>query len=105
MYTLDDDGNPVSCSDTLEWSEWLALHPEQRVVEKTRVRDDDDTEVSTVFLGLDHGLGAAPLLWETMIFSSCDEIDQWQRRYASLEAAKRGHQMAVELARIVLSDF
>jgi hypothetical protein len=61
--------------------------------------------VSTIFLGLDYGLGdgGPPILWETMIFvggrgRSLGE-DQYGRRYASRAAALAGHRQLVTTLR------
>lgn len=52
------------------------------------------TEVSTVFLGLDHGWGntQAPILFETMIFSNDRKEFNWfQLRYTTYQDAVIGH--------------
>lgn len=46
--------------------------------------------ISTVFLGLDHGFGGDPILFETMIFP---EQTEW--RYRTLDEAEEGHLAAV----------
>lgn len=52
---------------------------------------DDDVNISTVFLGLDHSHGGqVPILFETMVFGG--EFDQYQDRYATIEEAIKGHQ-------------
>lgn len=72
--------------------------------------------VSTVFLGLDHGLyDGPPVLWETMIFGrgrlasfrgmpflARDSYDQ--RRYTSREDALLGHEEMVRNAREILDQ-
>jgi len=84
-YILDDDGNPVPCSDLLTWAKWFEDDP-ARMVAKTKVGDQ---EVSTVFLGLDHGWGTThlPVLWETLVFPECEECE----RYTSRADALAGH--------------
>lgn len=53
--------------DLLTWAHWLESAPPERVVALTTVGDH---EVSTVFLGLDHGWSdGPPVLFETMIFT------------------------------------
>jgi hypothetical protein len=60
-----------------------------------------DSEVSTVFLGLDHGFGfEGPLWFETMIFGG--PLDQSQRRYGTWKDAVEGHATAVEELRMEL---
>ena len=91
-YILDADQNPVPC-DLMTWARWL--EGSSRVLEKTH-SEDGSIEVSTVFLGLDHGFGGGPpVLWETMIFGG--EHDQYQERYTSKSDALKGHQKAVDL--------
>lgn len=66
-YILDEKRQPVPCDDTVKWGEWM--EKTDRSVGKTEV---GPFTVSTVFLGLDHGFteGAAPILFETMVFHS-----------------------------------
>jgi hypothetical protein len=62
-----------------------------------------DVVVSTVFLGLDHGYGGGPpLIFETQIVASesrVRDLDQWQERYSTWEAAERGHAEAVRMVK------
>lgn len=65
LYTLDANRNPVPCTDTIRWCQWMQTA--DRKVDLTVIGPVD---VSTVFLGLDHSHGqGSPLLWETMTFS------------------------------------
>jgi len=93
MHTiiLDDDGEPRP-ADLLEWVRWFETA--DRTVIQTTV---GDVLISTVFLGLDHRLGAAglPVLWETMIFGG--DHDGRQTRYTSRLEALIGHATAVAL--------
>jgi hypothetical protein len=51
-------------------------------------------EVSTVFLGLDHGFGSGPpMIFETMVFGG--PLDQEQERYSTWDEAEAGHQAMV----------
>ncbi len=52
--------------------------------------------ISTVWLGIDHsfGMGGPPLIFETMAFVDGDEI--FCDRYATREAALRGHAQCVK---------
>lgn len=61
-----------------------------------------DVDISTVWLGLDHGFGSPePLIFETMIFAGDSEaLDGWQDRYATWEEAALGHQAAVQLVQL-----
>lgn len=60
---------------------------------------NDNVEVSTVFLSLDHNftLEGPPILFETMVFGG--QHDHYQRRYRTLGEAKKGHWETVEMAR------
>ena len=93
-YILSASGDPIPEQNALVWAKWF--EGADRVVERTKV--SDDVEVSTIFLGLDHGYGLdEPLLFETMIFGG--SLDGTQDRYTTREAAKNGHQFYVEQAR------
>lgn len=48
-----------------------------------------DVLVSTVFLGMDHGFGGTPLLFETMVFGG--EFDGWCMRWSTWDEAESGH--------------
>src|SRR5690242_12385723 len=65
MAILDEDNNIVPVDDHLAWAEWYEHHSEQRIVQQDRI---GDAFISTVFLGLNHGWGADPQWFETMIF-------------------------------------
>src|SRR5215471_18943606 len=98
QYILDENGIPMIPKGLLEWGKWMEKHTAERIVGKTKV---GDAEVSTVFLGLDHGaatwrgldesdpLTYKPVLWETMIFGG--ENDQFQVRHDSKEKAQIIH--------------
>lgn len=61
------------------------------------IRFSIGVDISTVFLGFDHGFGQGlPILFETMIFGG--PYDQWQRRYCTWDEAEAGHRHAVALA-------
>ena len=51
--------------------------------------------ISTVWLGINHAFRSAkPIIFETMVFDSYDEI--YCKRYSTLEEAKAGHDSVVE---------
>ena len=76
------------------WFNW-ANQSGRRVVKKTWL--GGDVEVSTVFLGIDHGFGIFGERWfETMVFGG--PIDGETYRYATWEQAVKGHQIMVEAA-------
>ncbi len=96
QYTLAEDGmTPVPCPGVREWAEWMEAAKESGAF---RVAEDDlgEVKVSTVFLGLNHGLiDRTPILWETMIFGG--EHDGWLERYATKAEAIVGHEQALAL--------
>lgn len=74
-----------------EFADWMSQDMDRHV----GLTEKGDVTVSTVFLGLDHSLGAGrPLLFETMVFGGSD--DQWQERYQTYEQAIAGHHAACE---------
>lgn len=91
LYILKE-GKPIQCQDVHKWAIWFGAAG--RVVKQTMV---GKVEVSTVFLGIDHGFGGRPVLWETMIFGGIH--NHYQRRYISRKAAVAGHKEAVKLAK------
>lgn len=101
MYILNDKREPIRCDDLIEWGRWFEQNKAgARRVDFTKV---GDSEVSTVFLGMDHSFGAGqPVLWETMIFGGAH--DSYQERYTSHAAAVAGHQRAVVLANEVATN-
>jgi len=89
------DGKKAKSADLMEWAMWFETA--DRHVAKTSV--NDEVNVSTVFLGLDHSFGSGPpLLFETMIFGG--EHDQYQDRYETWDQAEVGHEEAVKLATV-----
>ena len=94
-YVLDAERRPVPV-DIETWGRFFEHEP-NRIVGMTQITSE--VEVSTVFLGLDHGLwrDGPPILFETMIFGG--PLDQCQWRYVSWDDAEVGHQAAVRKAR------
>lgn len=90
---------PVPAHDTLEWGHWFE-NTENRRVAFDKV--EDEAEVSTVFLGLDHGFGGTPLLFETMVFGG--KLDGEQERYSTWDEAEASHKAMVERVRASTSD-
>ena len=96
-YVLDDENNPVPV-DLLTGA--AGLQNTHRHVDKTAVRFPC-ADISTVFLGLDHGWsGGPPVVFETMIFGGPE--DQFQERYCTWAEAESGHKRAVWRARFAL---
>ncbi len=59
-------------------------------------------DVSTVFLGLDHGYGdGPPVLFETMVFGG--PLDGEQVRYKTWEQAEAGHTAMVQTVQAITS--
>lgn len=94
-YNLDENNNPVPC--TLK--EWADLYELKDGNERRRVNFDkiNDYEISTVFLGLDHGHGFSknPLLFETMVFGK-EPGDGYQTRCTTWKQAKVMHEKAIQ---------
>lgn len=88
MY-YDFDGKPINA---IEWA-LLFNDAEGRTVGKDRC---GPYLISTVWLGLDHGIFAdRPILFETMVFSP-DESDIECVRYSTWAEAEEGHKRMVE---------
>lgn len=103
-YTLDESGNPVPTND-IHAIEHLLGDAKARTVAKTYIAEPTfRAEVSTVFLCLNHAWydGPDPVLWETMIFSDCEELDGYQERYTKRKDAESGHGRAVRHIRVCL---
>ncbi|PWT75885.1 MAG: hypothetical protein C5B60_04755 [Chloroflexi bacterium] len=93
FWTLDDNKNPIPC-DIWEWGE--IMDSPRRIVAQDYIGDE---HVSTVFLGLDHGWGACPLIFETMIFAPGKDYDQEQWRCSTWADAEQQHAEALKLVR------
>ena len=91
MY-YDRDGQPISQD---EWIERWGRGIDYRQVARTTV---DESDVSTVWLGLDHGFGRGrPLIFETMVFGGPLSDECW--RYSTECEALAGHAKMVERLR------
>jgi hypothetical protein len=87
----DREGEPI------DFERYSVLHddPDYVVVAKDEVPGKRGYEVSTVWLGIDHGFSddREPVIFETMVFGSV--YDAWSNfciRYESEEEAEAGHQ-------------
>jgi hypothetical protein len=82
----DKEGNLIPMWD------WVALieseDPNVRIVAKTQV---GDTEVSTVWLGINMNFGGSgpPIIFETMVFGG--PLDEQMDRYSTETEALAGH--------------
>jgi len=105
LYRLDARSNAVACDDALAWADWYAKADQERTVAVTTLSDRGaiHTRISTVFLGIWHGgTDAAPVLWETAVFTSASDQDPPRAhdvdiagRYTSRLAAIAGHHRVV----------
>ena len=89
-YILKDK-EPVEV-DLMGWAKWF--ESADRKVAKDMI---GKVEVSTVFLGLDHGYNGRIELFETMIFGGKHNDEMW--RYATWDEAETGHSDAVNLVK------
>ena len=83
----------------MTWMKWFQNGDSPgRITARTQV---GKILISTVFLGIDHSFGGKkPVLWETMIFGSKKKLlADYQARYSSLEDAKTGHKIAVQMVK------
>lgn len=85
------DKHQVKCVTFDVWGPWYEDNITKRHVAKSKI--GDDVEVSTVFLGLNHGFGGPEKWFETMIFGG--KLDGYQRRYETWDEAVAGHELAV----------
>jgi hypothetical protein len=75
---------PTPEPDIIAWGYWFAT-ADRHVAESIQ----GDVRVSTVFLGLDHGFGGRPKLFETMVFVG--HAEQGCERYSTWDEAEAGH--------------
>ena len=87
-YKLGPNHEIIPVYDVLEWGEWFESMDNRRVAET----DVAGFHVSTVFLGLDHGLldDARAVLFETMVFDG-DWSDVRCERCCTWAEAERQH--------------
>ncbi len=86
VWYILDGKTPIPVESVTEWSEWMQTEGNKRV----GIKNIGDVEISTVFLGLDHGFGGKDLiLFETMVFGG-SQVD-YQERYKSSDSAVIGH--------------
>lgn len=60
---------PIPCISLEAWAQWFENFGNRRE-RLTRVRG---YEISTIFLGLDHGINGPPLLFETLVFGGYEK--------------------------------
>lgn len=99
-YILDVDRRTPIPATLKQWSKWFQENDEARKVAGDYV---GPVHISTVFLGLDHRLGAGPPdIYETMIFGG--PLDQAQARCATHAEAEEQHKRMVAEARTAAAD-
>jgi hypothetical protein len=90
-YTLDNQHNPIPAEMT-DFKEFFSDIDRYRV-DRTVI---GNVEISTVFLGIDHGFSddGPPVLFETMIFGG--RLDGYQGRSCTWDKAVAMHAEAVK---------
>lgn len=98
MQYILDGHKPVVCEDPETWAEWFVGNADARKVNRTEI---GPYLVSTVFLGLDHGVcGGNPILFETMVFrngETSDTSESYMERCSTWEQAEEQHQRAISI--------
>lgn len=103
MLYIEIGGEPMPAADVHQWAEWMLEgdmeNPPRRMVAWDQIADDEDSYVSTLFLGNDvnHlGIGR-PLLYESMVVGGPMDGTQW--RYETRKDAGGGHRALLQQAR------
>ncbi len=81
--------------DLMTWANWFETA--DRTVKQQKL--SNGRWISTVFLGIDHNFreSGRPLLFESMVFKSKDELDELDvERYSTWEEAEYGHKQMVK---------
>lgn len=86
------DDKVVECDDAIEWAEWREANHNKRRVAFTLINRRKKIFVSTIFLGIEHGIFQKQW-FETMVFGS--SIDDQMKRYPDIESARKGHSKMV----------
>ncbi len=88
LYILNPDHSITRTRDLMKWARWFETA--DRHVAKTQLVDG--SEVSTVFLGLDHGFGSVVILFETAYIAHPDTVTPSTyngRQYEHIEIMQR----------------
>lgn len=103
MWMWHDDGRleKIGDADLSRWGLWMSEIGHRRVGSVRMQAGNAIAQVSTVFLGVDHGAPGRPILWETLCRyeggpSADDGMDEDDEpvmihRYATFDIAKAGH--------------
>jgi hypothetical protein len=99
LYILEGH-KPVRCEDVTRWAEWFATAT--RVVCHEQV---GNTQISTVFLGLDYQLVGEnpPRLFETMV--SGGTLDGMVYRHLTWQEAEKAHAQTVGEVEVAQGPF
>lgn len=104
MY-YDRDGLPI---DQNRWASLLGDDGYKRVRRSKVISAADPAksfDVSTVWLGIDHGFGSGlPVIFETMVFAEGSSLDESCDRYTSLADAEAGHVAMITTVAARLDD-
>lgn len=97
-FYYDPHGRPLTGSPEEQSRQWGAYKQSRKWDHKTSLWFDGRAiNVSTVYLGIDHGWSVdVPLIYETMVFADLSWIDEACWRYATPSAALDGHRRVVE---------
>lgn len=86
------DGDEAIPATQIGWAEWMRDNPDRKRVARTRL---GESEVSTVFLGLNHAWGSGPPeIFETMVFGGV--LSDECVRYSTMQEARVGHEQMCE---------
>ena len=86
-YVLDKNNNVIPEPNLIRWATWL--ESADRKIARETIGDSD---ISTVFLGIDHSFGVGdPLLFETMVFGG--QFDDEQERCGTMAGAIKMHDL------------
>lgn len=76
-YYLDLDGNVQRTDDYASWMAWYERSADRRMMARHHI---GRFTITTVFLGVDHGRGEQPVLWETLVSEDVSRWRRWLRR-------------------------
>lgn len=98
LYFILEGRKAVSVEDPTEWAKFFQTVDRRVATDTIDFDGNGHVTVSTVFLGVDHSFGGGPpLLFETMVMSDVDDMDEVQFRYTTWDEAERGHCSTVVL--------
>lgn len=91
MYYILEGKTPIE-TDLVTWGDWF--EKAERHVDFTEI---EGKEISTVFLGLDHGYyPGKPLLFETMVFGVGGHNEEYCMRGSTWKEAEEMHKEAIK---------